>query len=317
MMRAGVLHAFGSAPRFEEFPAPTAAAGETLVRVKAAAITPLARWIASDRDYGRSDVPFICGSEGVGELEDGSRVSFGVLRAPYGAMAEVVPAPTRLCTPIVRDDVDDVLAAAVKNPGVSAFNSLGWGAKLQPGENVLVLGATGVAGRLAVQVAKLLGAGKVIAAGRDESGLEVLQQLGADELVPLGQSDSGLGKDFRRITEQIGVQVVLDYLWGRPAQVLLDAMPRRLMADREIRYLQLGNSAGATISLHANALRRTGVTLGAGAPPPVELVQENYRKVLDGVASGRLRIDCAAVPLSEIEAAWQQDTRGRRLVVVP
>ncbi|WP_253776461.1 quinone oxidoreductase family protein [Goodfellowiella coeruleoviolacea] len=316
-MHAAVLHAFGQAPRFEEFPEPTPGEGEVLVRVTAAALTPLARWVASDRDFARGrEVPFICGTEGVGELADGSRVSFGVVRAPYGAMAEYAVAPQRLCTPIP-DEVDDVTAASMMNPAVSSWNALAFGAKLVPGETLLVLGATGVAGQVAIQVARLLGAGRVVAAGRDERVLARLAENGADAVIPLGQSDVDLAEAFRRAAGEEGYQVVLDYLWGRPAQVLLDALPRRFMVSREVRYLQLGNSAGSTISLHANALRRTGVTLGAGSPPPITQLQELYAQVMTHAANGNLRVDRDPVALADVESAWQRVVSGRRTVVIP
>ncbi|WP_218952275.1 quinone oxidoreductase family protein [Amycolatopsis anabasis] len=317
MMHAAVLHEFGGAPRFEKFPEPEPGDGEVLVRVSAASLTPLARWVTTDRDFARGrEVPFICGTEGVGVLEDGSRVSFGVVRSPYGAMAEYAVAPAKLCTP-VPEDVDDVTAAALMNPGVSAWNALSWGAKLEKGETVLVLGATGVAGKSAIQVAKLLGAGRVVAAGRNEQVLDTLAGFGADATIPLGQCDADLAEAFRGAAGENGYDVVLDYLWGRPAQVLLDALPRNFLVTSEVRYLQLGHSAGERVSVHANALRRTGVTLGAGAPPRIERLRELYPVVLAHAARGELRVDVEPVGLPEIEQAWRREVPGRRLVVVP
>ncbi|MEY7971910.1 zinc-binding alcohol dehydrogenase family protein [Saccharomonospora xinjiangensis] len=316
-MYAAVLHEFGGIPRFDTFPEPEPRDGEVLVEVTAAALTPLARWVASDRDFSRGrEVPFICGTEGIGRREDGSRISFGVSRAPFGTMAQYAVAPERFCTPIP-DEIDDVTAAAVMNPGLSAWSALTWGTKLAPGEAVLVLGATGVAGRTAIQIAKLLGAGRIVAAGRDEAALATLGEYGADLTIALGQSDEDLGDAFREAAGDAGFDIVLDYLWGRPAQVLLDALPRRFMVSSETRYLQLGNSAGKEITLQAGALRRTGVTMGAGAPPPIEFICDLHATVLGHAASGVVRVDTEPVPLADISSAWRREVRGRRLVVIP
>ncbi|WP_024877348.1 quinone oxidoreductase family protein [Saccharomonospora piscinae] len=316
-MHAAVLHDFGGTPRFAEFPEPEPGEGEALVRVTAAALTPLARWVASDRDFSRGrEVPFVCGTEGIGRLEDGTRVSFGVTRPPFGTMAEFAIAPKRLCTPIP-DEVDDVTAAAMMNPGLSAWSALSWGAKLRPGETVLVLGGTGVAGKTAIQIAKLLGAGRVVAAGRNERVLTTLGEYGADLTVSLDQTEESLADAFREAAGQSGYDVVLDYLWGRPAQVLLEALPRRFMVTSEIRYLQLGSSAGTEITLRANALRRTGVTMGAGAPPPIDFLRDLQSTVLGHAASGVVRVDTETVPLADVAAAWRRDVPGRRFVVIP
>lgn len=313
-MHAAVLHEFGAVPRYEKFTRPVPGDGEVLVRVKAAALTQLSRWVTKDRDYARGrEVPFVCGTEGIGELENGTRVSFGVPRGPYGAMAEYAVAPEKMCTPLP-GEIDDISAAALMNPGLSGWSALSWGAKLQPGETVLVLGATGVAGRTAVQIAKLLGAGRVVAAGRNES---VLRETGADAMILLGQSDAALAEDFRDQAGADGYHVVLDYLWGRPAQVLLDSLPRTFLARKEIRYLQLGSSAGTEVSVHANVLRRAGVTLGAGSPPSIEFIRGLHSAVMTHAAGGELRVETETVALADIGEAWRRESPGRRLVLVP
>ena len=138
------------------------------------------------------DVPFVCGIDGVGHLADGQRVFFGGCRSPFGAMAERTVVPKAFAFP-VPDSLSDELAAALPNPGVSAWLALTFRAKLARGENVLVLGGTGVAGRLAVQIAKLLGTGRVVAAGRDQNGLAALRELGADATIRLDGTQEELG----------------------------------------------------------------------------------------------------------------------------
>src|SRR6266567_6853804 len=168
-MDAAVLHTFGKPPRFEQFPDPAVAGeGEVLVHVRAAALKPVEKQLASGTHYAiPSQLPVVCGVDGIGYLDDGTRVFFGGPRSPYGAMAQRTVVARSHCFQIP-EAVDDATAAALANPGVSAWLTLTWRAKLIPGETVLVHGATGVTGKLAVQIAKLLGAGRVIAAGRND-----------------------------------------------------------------------------------------------------------------------------------------------------
>ena len=167
-MDAAVLHTFGKPPRFEQFPEPNAVEGEMLVHVRAAALKPADKQLASGTHYASPrELPLVCGVDGVGCLDDGTRVFFGGPRPPHGAMAQRTVVARSRCFEIP-EALDDVSAAAVANPGVSAWLTLTWRARLVPGETFLVLGATGVTGKLAVEIAKLLGAGRVIAAGRNE-----------------------------------------------------------------------------------------------------------------------------------------------------
>src|SRR5215472_2983051 len=184
-MRAAVVHELGKPPRCDEFPEPVPKDDEVIVHVHAASLKPVDRQLASGSHYATPhDVPFICGTDGVGHLSDGQRVFFGGCRPPYGAMAEqtVVPKAFVFSVP---DDLNDELGAALPNPGVSAWLALTFRAKLAPGENVLILGATGVTGRLAVRIAKLLGAGRIVAAGRNQQVLHALLQRGADAVIRL------------------------------------------------------------------------------------------------------------------------------------
>ena len=166
MMNAAVLNTIGKPPRFEPFPDPVAGDSEVIVHVRAAALKPVDKQLASGSHYASPrELPVVCGADGVGQLDDGTRVFFGGPRRPNGAMAERTVVRRAQCFP-VPDGLDDETAAAIPNPGVSAWLSLTHRARLTPGETVLILGATGVTGKLAVQIAKILGAGRVVAAGR-------------------------------------------------------------------------------------------------------------------------------------------------------
>ena len=194
-MNAAVLHTLGKPPRFEPFPAPVAGEGEAIVQVRAAALKPVDKQLAAGSHYASPrELPLICGADGVGLLEDGTRVFFGGPRRPYGAMAERTVVRRVQCFP-VPDALNDETAAAIPNPGVSAWLSLQHRARLAPGETVLIVGATGVAGKLAVQIAKILGAGRVVAAGRNEQALRALE---ADATIRLDQPREDLIEAFRR-----------------------------------------------------------------------------------------------------------------------
>jgi NADPH:quinone reductase-like Zn-dependent oxidoreductase len=318
-MNAAVLHTLGKPPRFEQFPEPTPGEGEVIVHVRAAALKPVDKQMASGSHYASPrELPVVCGIDGVGSLDDGARVFFGGPRRPYGAMAERTVLRRAQCFP-VPDGLSDDIAAALPNPGVSAWLTLKSRAKLASGETVLILGATGVTGKLAVQIAKLLGAGRVVAAGRNEQVLSSLRNLGADATIQIDKRGQDLTEAFAREAGDTGFQVVVDYLWGHPTEALLAALTRNefAVAAPETRLVQVGESAGATISLPAAALRSTPLTIvGTAGMPSLDILTEALKQVMAHGANGNLRIDTERVPLADIENAWQREQRSR-LVVIP
>lgn len=319
-MNAAVLRILGRPPRFEEFPDPTPGKDEAIVDVRAAALKPVDKQLASGSHYASPrELPVVCGADGVGDLADGTRVFFGGPRRPYGSMAQRTVVPKAFCFP-VPEGVDDNTAAALPNPGVSAWLSLTARAKLTKGETVLILGATGVIGMLTVRIAKLLGAGRVIAAGRNEAVLRTLRDLGADATVKLDRSDQELTEAFARELGG-GLHVIIDYLWGRPTEALLAAITRRDFAaiTSEMRLVQVGESAGPVISLPAAVLRSAALTiLGTAGIPPREVLESALQNVMALAVRGELHIDTEQVPLVDIEDAWKREVRGgRRLVVIP
>lgn len=322
-MYAAVLHTLGKPPSYDEFPEPAAGEGEVIVHVRAASLKPVDKAMASGEHYASfRELPAVCGTDGAGRLDDGSRVVFAGARRPYGAMAQRTPMARARCFP-VPDGVDDVTAAALLNPGMSAWFALTWRAKLSHGENVLILGATGVTGKLAVQIAKRLGAGRVVAAGRNQQVLTTLGGLGADATIRLDQPGQDLTEAFAREAGAAGFDVVIDFLWGRPTEALLAALTRSdLTAARSrVRLVEVGESAGSAISLPAAVLRSTKLEIlgsGSGAVPPLDVIVDSYHQLMARAASGELRVDTERVPLAHIEDAWQrQNLQGRRLVVIP
>ena len=223
------------------------------------------------------------------------------------------------CFPVPAN-VDDETAAVLPNPGVSAWLSLAFRAKLAPGEHVLILGATGVTGKLAVKIAKLLGAGRVVAAGRNREALGTLHELGADATIQLDGSEGDLGEAFAREAGRSGFQVIIDYVWGPPVEALLAAIARKEFAviSSETRLVQVGESAGSTISLPAAVLRSTALTiLGTAGIPDRNILVDALQRVMTYAATGDLVVDTVRVPLADVESAWQREQGGRRVVIVP
>lgn len=319
-MHAAVVHKLGIPPRCEQFPEPVAEANEVIVQVLAASLKPVDKQIAAGSHYATPrSLPFVCGMDGVGRLESGERVFFGGCRAPYGAMAQRTVVPRAFIFPIPAGLSDEV-AAALPNPGVSAWLTLSFRAKLRPGENVLILGATGVTGQLAVKIAKLLGAGRVVAAGRNQQVLQSLLQTGADATIRLDAPIEDIKESFAKEAGKSGYQVVIDYLWGPPTEAFLAAITSAGFAaiGAETRLVQVGESAGATISLPAAVLRSTALSiLGTAGIPPKDVLFDALQKVMSHGANGDFYIATQQVPLSEVERAWEQNGAGTRIVIVP
>lgn len=298
-MKAAVLHELGQPPRFEDFSDPSAGKDEALVRVRAASLKMVDKQLASGSHYASPrQLPVICGADGLGTLEDGTGVFFGGPRRPYGAMAEYTVAPSEFCFPVPAE-VDDATAAAIPNPGVSAWLSLTQRAKLVPGESVLILGATGVTGQLAVQIAKVLGAKRVIGAGRNQQVLRRLRELGADTTIQLDQPEDSLKSAFEQEARDAGFDVIIDYLWGRPTEALLAAItkPEFATIKKDARLVQAGESAGPTISLPAAVLRSTALTiLGTAGIPARDILVDAMQQIMSRAARGELRIETERVP---------------------
>ena len=216
--------------------------------------------LASGEHYGsQGTLPMIPGIDGTGRAPDGARVYFGGVRSPYGSMAQRAAAGVVLPLP---DGLDEVTAAAIVNPGVGAWLALTRRAALQPGETVLVLGATGVSGRIAVALAARMGAGRVIAAGRNRA---VLDQLPATVTVALG--GPGDAAALAEAAGQDGIHVIVDYLWGQPTEAAIAAITRRGLAHAapQVRLVEVGQMAGPVIALPADVLRSSGLeVLGSG-----------------------------------------------------
>jgi NADPH2:quinone reductase len=159
-----------------------------------------------------------------------------------------------------------------------------------------------------------------VAAGRNEEVLNTLYQLGADETIRLNQPDQDLIEAFRRAAGEKGFDVIVDYLWGAPTEALLAAVARAefAVAGSETRLVEVGESAGPTITLPAAVLRSGALTiLGTAGIPPREVLTDALQQVMNHAAQGLLRVDSERVALRDIERAWERGVHGRRLVVIP
>lgn len=313
-MKAAVVNKLGESPKYQDFAEPTARDGEVLIHVHAAGLHPIVKALASGSHYlGAGEVPFVPGLDGVGTLDDGSRVFFGSARKPWGAMCERTVAHRARCVSLP-DSIDDLQGAAIVNPGMSAWLSLKERAGLQPGESVLILGATGVAGQVAIQAARHLGAKRVIAAGRN---LDVLAAESLDGVVSLIEPEEGIRDAFAEEARR-GIDVVIDYLWGRPTELLLEALAKGFNADagRATRLVEVGESAGKTIALPGATLRSVDLKLmGSGfGSVPLQRVLDAVPVFFSLAAAGTLKVSTQPVPLAEVETAWNRKESGKRIV---
>ena len=307
-MEAAVLKDYGSDPEFGEFDEPEAN-GLALVEVAVAGLNPVDRTIASGRFPGREPpLPSVPGLEGVGMYE-GRRVYFDTPVAPFGSMGErtLVERDELIEVP---DGVGDGLAVSFGISGLAAWLALTWRAELQRGESVLVLGSSGVLGQIAVQGARLLGAGLVVAAARDTESLDhARDRLGADAVVELG-GEGDLTERFKEAAGD-GFDVVVDPLWGEPAVAALGAL------NVEGRLVQIGNSAGESVELPTRGFRnQLGHIVGhTNFKASRQRKRDAFTAMCRHALTGELKVEVEGVPLRNVAEAWRRKSRHRKLVI--
>jgi NADPH2:quinone reductase len=316
-MNAAVVESFGTPPRYTTFANPLAGDGEVLVRVIAAGFHPIVRALASGSHYGSTgELPFVPGVDGVGRLEDGTRVYFGAARSPFGSFAEISVTKRELTIPLP-ESVGDAAAAALANPGMSSWVALRERAKFVSGESVLIIGATGAAGKLAVQIARRMGARHIVAVGRHIND-DTLKELGADAIVSLDQDHDVLIAALRNEFTEEGIDVVLDYLWGQPAEAVLEAISQKGLRHSapRIRYVQIGDIAGKTISLAGATLRSSGIEiLGSGfGSASIAQIFQSLAMFFAVAASQPFQENIRTAPLCDIASLWESKGDRARLV---
>jgi NADPH:quinone reductase-like Zn-dependent oxidoreductase len=303
-MKAAIVLEAGKTPVYSDFREPTPTNGEVRVNVTATALSTVVRSRASGTHYSSSgDLPFVVGIDGVGRLDDGRRVYFVLPRPPFGGMSERTVVRSVQCVPLP-DELDDVTAAAIANPGMSAWAAMKERGKLAAGETVLVNGATGTAGRLAVQIAKYMGAKKVIATGRNSEVLKSLAALGADATIALVEDGGALEAFQGQFAE--GVDVVIDYLWGQSAERLIIAGAKAGKEGVPIRFVHIGAVSAPNITLPSAALRSSAIELmgsGIGSIPLDRLVKA-IDDLMQAAVTGGFKIATETFPLSAVEETW-------------
>jgi NADPH:quinone reductase-like Zn-dependent oxidoreductase len=320
-VRAAIIDRIGEPPRLGEMEEPVRESGKALIQVAAASINPLDLAIAAGRYYGGSpEPPYVPGTEGVGAVLEADSVSAGTIvrfearSGRYGSLAERALAPEETLIELPTATYN-VLAAAIGVAGLAAWLALENRGKLTKGETVLVLGASGAVGQIAIQAAKILGAERVIAAARSLDGLRRALELGADTSVELGsQGVDELSDQFR---EAAGgeIDLVVDPLWGTPAIAALQAL------RTGGRLVNLGQSAGAEAPVSSAAVRsRMRSIVGhANAMTPGDVKRDAYLTLLEHAKAGRLAVDFEVMPLEEIAPAWELQTTSphRKIVLRP
>ena len=317
-MHAAVVTTFDSAPRYQEFPTPVPAGDdEMLVDVLAAGLHPRVRSQADGSHYTSTDeLPLVPGIDGVGRGPDGRLRYFILPDTTMGAMAEQTVIDIRRSV-VVADTIDPVVVAAAMNPAMSSWVALRQRVPFQAGQDVLVLGATGNAGQLAVQIAKLFGAGQIVAAGRAADRLAGLPALGATATVLLDGADDDTADRLGQAAAD--VDVVIDYLWGEPAAAAMIAvLTNRADRHKPLTWIQIGSVAGPTAPIPSAALRAARLQIvgsGQGSVSAREYLAE-LPALAEQIAVGTLDVDAWAMPLADVEQAWTAAADARKRIVL-
>jgi NADPH:quinone reductase-like Zn-dependent oxidoreductase len=317
-MKAAIVTAPNTAPIFGEFTNPVAQEGLELITVKAAALSNITRGRASGSHYSsENQYPFVPGVDGVGTTADGRRVYFAMPEAPFGAMAEQTLVDPRR-TVSLPSNLEDIAAAALANPGMSCWAALVERAQFQAGETVLINGATGTAGTVAVQVAKHLGAKKVIVTGRNAEELNALRSLGADVVIPFdlrANHPEGIDDFERALTSELGhrLDVVIDYLWGTSARTIIVAVAKAIEDAHPVRFIQVGEASRESVELPGAALRSSAIQImGSGLKSvPFPKLLDAVRNTFELAAQTGLYLPTKAVPISTVADNWNAAGRPR------
>lgn len=319
-MKAAVVSSFDSAPEYRDHPTPVATGDdEIVVDVVAAGLHPRVLSQADGSHYTSTDeLPLVPGIDGVGRDADGTLRYFILPDTTLGAMAEQTVIDVRRSVALP-DDSDSVAVAAAMNPAMSSWIALRQRVQFIPGQSILVLGATGNAGRMAIQVARLFGAGDIVAAGRDAERLEATAALGATRTVLLdGDPDEVAGHLGRAAAD---VDIVLDYLWGEPtAAAMIAVITGRTDRRKPISWIEIGSVAGPEAAIPSAALRAARLQIvgsGQGSVSTREILAE-LPELAAAITAGTIDVEAETMPLAEVGRAWAEARQStHRIVLVP
>lgn len=321
-MKAAIIKELGKTPVYSDYPDPVPAnETELLMNVKAASVKNLDKLRASGKHYASyTELPAVVGIDGVGTLEDGTMV---YAQGISGTLAEQALIRKGQFV-VVPEGLDVVQAAALPNAVIGAAMALRFRAKMQAGDVVLINGATGVTGKLAVQLAKYDGASKIIVTGRNKSVLEELRTLGADAVISLLDSDEAIIEQVRSIHRETPISCVIDYLWGKPMELIISALKGGGVSTftPQVKIVTVGSMAGEHITLGSGTLRSSAIEIlgsGLGSLSKEDLhgfYTEILPEIFELAKDGKLKLNTHLAPLSEIEKAWDLALDGGvRLVI--
>ena len=313
-MKADVVRDFGLAPQYENnYPNPLPKLDEALIHVTASALSNRARSDANGSHYASAGkLPMVPGVDGVGLLPNGNKVFF----VSNGSFAEqvVVEKGHWVAMP---NDLKDEKIAGMMNPALSSWVALKYRADFKEGQKVLILGATGSAGSMAVQIAKRLGASSIIAVGRNSKQLTELRRLGATQTIVLGADVKAYQKELAQAGKD--VDIILDYLWGDvTANAMQAIIPNRLHDEQDLKWIEIGSSAGQTAPIIGAAFRAVRLQLiGSGqGSVGVHAILQSFEEILKAEKNRPFVFNVQVVPLSQVESVWHQKS-GNRLVFSP
>ena len=321
-MKAAVLKQLGGTPIYSDFAEPVPQSDDQIIlNVKAAALKNLDKIRAKGGHYASyRELPVVVGNDGVGTLSDGRKV---YAQALTGMMAEkALIAKDRFV--VLPDGLDLSLAAALPNAVIGSALALHTRAKIKSGDVVLINGATGVTGQLAVQVAKHFGASKVIATGRNKQALAKLKALGADEIIALGENEQSFIQTLKQIFKQHPLDIVIDYLWGHPTELIIDSLKVEGFntSPHKVKIVTVGDMAGHSIALNSGILRSADIEIvgsGLGTFLPKELMEFNTKilpEMFALAAEGKLKLETDNERLQDIDKVWHKDPNGKRTVII-
>lgn len=317
-MKAAVIMQKDQPPIYGDFKEPMSTPDHLIVRVQASSISQITKARASATHYSSDNkVPFVPGFDGIGALEDGSRVYFLLPINPFGAMAEFCLVDKKHYIQIPQA-LDAEMVAAMAIPGMSSWAALVDQAQMIAGETVFINGAGGISGRLAIQIAKYLGAKTIIATARRSSSFDELQELGADRCLLLTDDSHAMEETFKSVCKQ-GVNIVLDYLWGPSALSLVNAIAKNTPQEMLVRYVQIGSIGGASIPFPASVLRSSGLRLmGSGLGSlSIQTMLDCVSQVLKNAPVAGLKINIQKIPLAQVENVWNKtDAQARTVLMI-
>jgi NADPH:quinone reductase-like Zn-dependent oxidoreductase len=322
LMKAAILRAPDEAAEYGDFAEPVVSVGHDLVTLVAAGIHPIVRSLAAGRHYGAtSGWPIIPGVDAVARTADGRLVFTGYIDAPYGTLAERMAVPSTMQLPLPAG-ASPVAIAGGLNPGLASWMPLtARAAELGSLGIVLILGATGMAGLLAVQNARVLGVAAVIGVGRDPDGLARAAAAGARTVVFTGDREAD-AVTLASALQGAAPSLVLDFVWGAPAETAFRALERHGLDEdsADIAYVQIGAVAGPEAAVPASLLRSRRIRLvgsGAGSASIADLMRQ-MPIFMRLIAEGQIDVPTRTFPLSRVADAWEASAQsGSRVVIVP